>query len=93
MKHYPSHHDKLIALKRIEGQIRGIQKMVEGSTYCIDIVTQIHAAINALYRVSEGIFEKHIEYCVVDAFGGKSVQEKTQKIREITEVIKKLHKS
>lgn len=92
MKRYPRHDKNLIALKRIEGQVRGIQKMIGNGKYCIDIVTQIHAAVNALHRVSEAIFEKHIEHCVVDVFKGKSIREKKQKINEITRIIKRLHK-
>ena len=93
MEHKTTHTENLLALKRIEGQTRGIQKMIENKEYCIDIVTQIHAAANALYRVSEKILEKHIEECVVEAFKGRSGAEKDRKIKEITTVIKRLHKA
>jgi CsoR family transcriptional regulator, copper-sensing transcriptional repressor len=91
MNNITTHNENLAALRRIEGQIRGIQKMVEEAKYCIDIVDQIHAVINALYRVSEKIFLKHIEHCAVGAFKGKSEKEKIEKINEIMTTIKKLH--
>ena len=92
MEHKTTHKEHLAALRRIEGQVKGIQRMVEDEKYCIDIVIQIHAAINALYRVAEKIFARHIEHCVVDAFKGKSEREKIQKIDEVMEIIKRLHK-
>ncbi|MFC1646480.1 metal-sensitive transcriptional regulator [Candidatus Omnitrophota bacterium] len=92
MKKNPSHEKNLVALKRIEGQIRGIQKMIEEGKYCIDITIQIHAAVNALNRVSEKVLARHIEHCVVDTFRDKSKKDRTQKINELMAVIKKLHK-
>lgn len=90
--HKTTHEENLVALRRIEGQIKGIQKMIEEGKYCIDILTQIHASIHALYRVAEKIFIKHIENCVVEAFQGKSEKEKLQKIDEILKVLTKMHK-
>lgn len=92
MRHKTIHKENLTALRRIEGQVKGIQKMVKEEKYCIDIVNQIHAAVNALYRVSEKILAKHIEGCIVDTFKGKSKREKSQKINELMAVIRKLHK-
>jgi len=87
-----AHNERLVALRRIEGQIKGIQRMIEDGAYCIDIITQLHAAVNALYSVSDKIFAKHVEHCVWTAFekGGKI--EKRKKVEEIMRVIKKLHK-
>ncbi|MFH1995569.1 MAG: metal-sensitive transcriptional regulator [Candidatus Omnitrophota bacterium] len=92
MKHITTHKENLIALRRIEGQVKGVQRMVKEEKYCIDITIQIHAAIHALYRVSKRVLSKHIEHCVQDAFTGKSKKAKIEKINEILEVIKKLHK-
>lgn len=92
MRHKTTHQENLIALKRIEGQVKGVQKMIEEGKYCVDILNQIHAIINALYRVAEKIFTKHIEHCVVDAFRGKSEKERREKINEVAEVIKRLHR-
>jgi len=87
-----THSTNLIALRRIEGQVKGIQRMIEDKKYCIDITNQIHASINALYRVAEKILSKHMESCVVDALKGKSETKKKQKIDEIMSVIKQLNK-
>jgi DNA-binding FrmR family transcriptional regulator len=92
MQRKTTHIENLVSLKRIEGQLRGIQKMVEEGKYCTDIVVQIHASISGLYRVSEKILTKHIEHCVVDAFRGKSKKDKDIKIKEITDVVHNLHK-
>lgn len=92
MKYKTTHSENLVALRRIEGQVRGIQRMIEEKEYCVDIVTQLHAAISALYSVSDGILAKHIEGCVVDAFKGNSRKEKFKKIEEVKGLIRKLHK-
>ncbi len=89
---HTTHREELVALRRIEGQVRGLQRMIEEKKYCVDIVTQLHAVINALYRVAEKIFGRHLQHCVTDAFSGHSEREKTEKIDEIMEVMKKLHK-
>lgn len=80
MPHKTTHTSSLIALRRIEGQIKGVQRMIEEKKYCIDIVNQIHASINALRKVAETILAKHMEHCVVDAIKGKSEQQKKEKI-------------
>lgn len=91
MKPRTTHKENLVALKRIEGQVKGIQRMVEEEIYCIDIIIQVHAAIHALYRVGEKIFAKHIEHCAMDAFLSKSKKKKIEKIEEIMRVIRNLH--
>jgi DNA-binding FrmR family transcriptional regulator len=92
MKHKTIHKENLPALRRIEGQVKGVQRMIEDEKYCIDIITQLHAAIQAMYRVGENIFAKHIDGCVKDTFYCRSDKEKKEKINEITKVIKRLHK-
>jgi DNA-binding FrmR family transcriptional regulator len=92
MMHKTAHSENLIALRRIEGQIKGVQKMIEERKYCVDIVIQIQAAINALYRVAEKIFIKHIEHCVVDALKGKSEKEKMDKLNEVMAIIKRFRR-
>ncbi len=91
MKHATIHKENLNALKRITGQVKGIQGMVENEKYCIDIIIQVHAAIHALHRVGDKIFLKHLEHCVKDTFLGKSGKNKTAKINEIMQVLKNLH--
>jgi len=92
MKQITTHQEQLQFLRKIEGQIRGIQKMIEEKRYCVDIITQIHSIIGALYRVENEIFRKHLEGCVVHALKGKSEIEKQKKIDEIMELISKFRK-
>lgn len=89
----PNHTDNLVALRRIEGQVRGIQKMIEDGKYCIDILTQIHAIKGALGRIEDKILEKHFRHCVTDAVKGASEKEKTQKLDEILKLIHKTRKA
>jgi CsoR family transcriptional regulator, copper-sensing transcriptional repressor len=81
----PSHHgyisDKakyLNRLKRIEGQARGIHRMVEEEQYCIDILTQVSALTSALQAVAVGLLDDHLRHCVVDAakLGGDEAEAK-----------------
>lgn len=87
MKKNPSHKSNLIALRRIEGQIRGVQRMIESRKYCVDIVNQIYAVKGALARVEEKILEKHFQHCVTEAVRGSSEKEKRQKLDEILKLI------
>lgn len=87
MKKHPSHEDNLVALRRIEGQVRGVQRMIEERKYCIDILNQIYAVKGALSRVEEKILEKHFRNCVTEAVMGSSDKEKQQKMDEILKLI------
>jgi CsoR family transcriptional regulator, copper-sensing transcriptional repressor len=82
----------LARLRRIEGQARGLQRMVEEEKYCIDILTQVSAITKALQSVSLGLLEEHIEHCVVDAArsGGADAQ---QKLDEVNAAIARLVRS
>ena len=93
MKQVTTHKEQLLALNRVAGQIKGIQKMVEEEKYCVDIVIQLHAAVHALYRISEKVLAKHIEGCIDGAFSLGSKAERSKKIEELTGVIKMLHSS
>lgn len=79
-------------LRRIEGQIRGLQRMVEDDEYCIDVLTQISAATKALQAVSLGLIEQHLGHCVSEAIteGGDVADEK---LREANEAIARLVRS
>ncbi len=87
MRKNPSHEDNLVALKRIEGQVRGVQRMIEERKYCIDILNQIYAIKGALGRVEEKILERHFRNCVTEAVKGTSEKEKQQKLDEILKLI------
>ena len=92
MKINPSHEDNLVALRRIEGQVRGVQKMIEGRKYCIDILNQLAAVRGALGRVEEKILGKHFRNCVTEAIRGNSEKEKQQKLDEILKLINQTRK-
>ena len=92
MKQLTTHEEQVTFLKKIEGQIRGVQKMIEEKRYCVDIITQIHSIIGALYRVENEIFKKHLDGCVIQALRGKSEAEKQKKIEEVIELIAKFRK-
>ncbi|MGD2094723.1 MAG: metal-sensitive transcriptional regulator [Phycisphaerales bacterium] len=87
MKTNPSHKNNLTALRRIEGQVRGVQKMIENRKYCIDILNQIYAIKGALGRVEEKILKTHFQNCVTEAVKGTSEKEKQQKLDEILRLI------
>ncbi len=93
MRHLTSHEKQLVFLKRIEGQIRGVQKMIEEKRYCVDILTQLHSIIGAILRVENKILQKHLEGCVTHALKGKSEVEKQKKIEEIIDLITKFRKT
>ena len=74
-------------LGRIEGQVRGIARMVEEDRYCIDIVTQISAARAALRKLEEEVLRDHVAHCVEHAIAAGSKAEQRQKVSELMEVI------
>ncbi|MCF7850013.1 MAG: metal-sensitive transcriptional regulator [Kiritimatiellales bacterium] len=65
--HTTTHLEHINRLSRIEGQIKGVKRMIDKGEYCIDIITQVQAARSALQSVSKLILEKHLKHCVVDA--------------------------
>ncbi len=67
--YYERKPDLLTRLSKIEGQMRGLQRMVEEDTYCIDILTQITAASNGLKKVAVGLLDDHIRHCVARSTG------------------------
>ena len=79
-------------LKRIEGQVRGIQRMIDEDTYCIDILTQISAVTAALQNVALGLLDDHLKHCVLDA-AKLSDEAAIEKIQEATNAINRLVRS
>ncbi len=93
MRGYTQDKDAYIRrLRRIEGQVRGLQRMVEQDDYCIDVLTQVSAATRALQAVALGLLEDHLGHCVAQAIeeGGPEAQEK---VREAATAISRLVKS
>lgn len=83
---------QLKRLRRVEGQIRGLQKMVEEDKYCIDVLTQVSAATRALQSFSLELLERHMAGCVMEA-AAKGGAEADRKIREASEAIARLVRS
>ena len=83
--------DYLRRLRRIEGQVRGLQRLIEEDTYCIDVITQISAATRALQAVALGLLEGHIAHCVMEA--AKDGGDPSGKVKEASEAIARLVRS
>jgi len=80
----------LARLRCIEGQVRGVQRMVDEDAYCIEVLTQISAATRALQAVAVGLLESHLTHCVADA---ARTGDPTAKVKEATEAIARLVRS
>jgi len=93
MQQITIHDEQLEFLKKIEGQVRGIQKMIQEKRYCVDIITQIHSILGALNRVENKILKKHLENCVVNTLKGESEPEKHKKIEEVMEIITRFRRA
>ena len=93
MRGYTSDKDKyLLRLRRIEGQVRGLQKMVDDDKYCIDILTQVSAVTSALRSVALGLLTDHLGHCVAAAAAeGGDVAD--AKVREASQAIARLVRS
>jgi DNA-binding FrmR family transcriptional regulator len=83
--------DYLKRLRRVEGQVRGIQRMVEEDVYCIDILTQISAINKAMQSVAVGLLNEHLHHCVANAI--REGDDTDAKIAEATAAIERLVKS
>jgi len=81
------HKSKLTALRRIEGQVRGVQQMIDDGRYCVDILNTISAVIGALKRVETNVLKDHLQACARTAFEGKSKQEKEAKLEELCNLL------
>ena len=84
---HPSHKKQLASIKRIEGQVRGVSKMIDEEKYCIDILNQIKAVKNALSTVEGKILKNHLKACVKDAL--KSDQVFEDKVEELMKALKR----
>ena len=94
MRGYTMDKDEYVKrLKRIEGQVRGIQRMVEDDTYCIDVLTQLSAATKALQSVGIGLLEEHVNHCVMEAAQEGDAEAAREKVAEATRAIERLVRS
>ncbi len=88
MKHdHARHTGQLDRLRRIEGQVGGLARMVEEGRYCVDILTQVRAARAALRRVEESVLREHVEHCVAQAIRSGSPVEQKAKVDELLDVV------
>ncbi len=89
MVQHASHTKVLPRLKRIEGQVRGIARMVEEERYCTDILTQLLAARAALKKVEDEVLKGHVEFCVERAMTSGDAKDQRHKIDELIDVFKR----
>jgi len=76
-------------LRRIEGQVRGIARMIEDDRYCIDVITQIQAVRAALRRVEDEVLHDHVEHCVEHAIASGDAGDQRQKVAELLQVLRR----
>jgi len=79
-------------LRRIEGQVAGLARMVEEDRYCVDILTQVAAVRAALRKVEEEILRDHVSHCVSDAFASGNLAEQRHKVEELVETIGRMRR-
>jgi DNA-binding FrmR family transcriptional regulator len=87
MNKHPCHKEQLTSIRRIEGQIRGIQKMIDEGQYCIDILNQIKAVKNSITTVEGKILKKHLNECIKESLTGKNSYD--EKVDEIVKLLKR----
>ncbi len=90
MRGYSINKDEyLVRLRKIEGQVRGLQRMIEDDTYCIDIITQVGSVTGALQSVALGLVDQHLHHCVMEA-AATSEEDAAVKLTEATRAIERL---
>ena len=85
--------DYLKRLRRIEGQVRGLQRMIDEDMYCIDVLTQLAATTKALHSVGLGLVEQHVNHCVLAAAAEGDEEATREKVAEATRAIERLIRS
>jgi DNA-binding FrmR family transcriptional regulator len=86
---HPDHFDSLTRLKRIQGQLSGIERMIHDRRYCFDILTQLRAVSAAMQAVETSVFERHLKMCVKQALESKSITAAENKIQELLTLLRK----
>ena len=87
---FPNHEDQLARLSKIEGQLRGVRRMIEERRYCVDIVSQIKGVTAALRQVQMGVLEKHVHHCVRESVASRDPAQFEDKVAEIVKVLSKM---
>ena len=94
MRGYTLNKDEYLnRLARIEGQVRGLQRMITDDAYCIDVLTQVNAASSALRAVAVGLLDEHVRHCVKEASVAGDTAEADRMIAEATRAIERLVRS
>ena len=94
MRGYTIHRDDYtLRLRRIEGQVRGLQRMIESDEYCIDILTQLASVTAALQSVGIGLVDEHLRHCVVDAATRGDDAVRDAKLAEAVQAVSRLVRS
>jgi DNA-binding FrmR family transcriptional regulator len=86
---HPSHTAEIPRLKRIRGQVEGVERMIGEGRYCVDIITQIRAARSALLALENSVLKEHLNHCVQEALTTKNSFDAAKKIQEITALLGK----
>jgi DNA-binding FrmR family transcriptional regulator len=90
----PGYHDDksqvVTRLRRIEGQVRGLQRMIDDDTYCIDVLTQVAAISKALQGVGLGLLEQHLQHCVAGAAASGDESRTTELVTEATRAVERM---
>lgn len=89
---HPRHDDQVVRLNRIEGQIRGIKKMIQENRYCVDIINQCSSVTAALNEVKKNMLRKHLNHCVMNALRSDDTFDSEQKIEEIVTLMDHMSK-
>lgn len=94
MRGYTMNRDEYLKrLRRVEGQVRGLQRMIDDDVYCIDVLTQLSAATKALHSVGIGLVEEHVNHCVLEAAAEGDEEAAREKVSEATRAIERLIRS
>ncbi|MCF8087528.1 MAG: metal-sensitive transcriptional regulator [Desulfotignum sp.] len=86
---HPEYNDQLPSLNRIEGQIKGIKKMIENRRYCVDILIQLKAVKAALHKVEQDVLKTHMQHCLMHAVTSKDQTDIQEKIDELMQLLSK----
>jgi len=84
---HPDHSPVLPRLKKAQGQLEGIERMIKEGRYCIDILVQFRAAMAALRKIEATVFESHLNHCVKEAMTSNEPETARKKIAELTELL------
>ena len=87
---FPNHESQLSRLNKIEGQLRGVRKMIEERRYCVEIIDQIKAVRGALDQIQMGVLERHVHHCVRESVDAGDSGQLEEKVEELVRVLGKM---